>query len=131
MPVSKSKKFFFILFLVVTFLWIGYQAVLSPILQKHNAEARFAQAVAECTNYFRPSPDVDKAAEESCMVRAEGMYVIRRTVANRVYSLQGLPELLVRCVSLPLLTYGLSTIFAALRRRRGQGKRASMYDQFA
>jgi hypothetical protein len=46
MPVSQSKKFLFILFLVVTFLWIGYQAVLVPTLQRRHAEALFAQAVA-------------------------------------------------------------------------------------
>jgi hypothetical protein len=132
MPVSKSKKFFFILFLVVSFLWIGYQAILLPTLQKRHADAQFAQAIGECTNNFRASVDVDVAAEHDCMVRAEGMYVIRRTAASQIYSSQGLPGLFVRCLSFPLLSYGLFRAVAARRRKKdSRNGGASMHDQFA
>jgi len=104
---STSQKFFLVLFLAVSLLWIGYQAFLLPHLANRRAEADFAQAVGECHNNYRASADVDEAAEQACMVRANGLYVIRRTAISQRYSPQGLLALLLVCLGFPATLYAL------------------------
>ena len=114
---SQSKKFFLIIFLALSFLWIGYQAFVLPILANRRAESEFARSVGECTNNFRASAEVDEAAEQSCMVRANGLYVIRRTAISRRYSPEGLPSLLIVSLGFPLIVYAFAIACAALVRR--------------
>jgi len=109
-------------FLGISILWFAYIVVLMPIQQKQRAEARFAEAVGECTHDEQGKPRPDSPVVQSCMVQAEGLYVIRNTSAKAMYGQQGWSSLMIAGVGFPLVAHGLIVAFSALvRRLRGSG----------
>ncbi len=119
--IQPRKRTFWVTCMTVTLLWTVWVAILVPAWQRRQAESQFAREVALCTNHFQPTSEVDEAAERGCMVRAQGMYVIRRTAFAHYWSIGQWPSLILVCLGLPALVFGLAAAVATLYRRLRPG----------
>ena len=113
MNIRRSRN----LLLVLIILWTAFVTIVIPRFAQHRAEDDFNRAVRACTNNFQASPDVDEAAERSCMTRAEGIYVIRRTSNSHILAHNTWPSLLILCLGLPSLVYLVAFAVVVLTRR--------------